>query len=61
MNGLTVGFGFFHSPFDRLRANGKILNCGQSVVKGSGGFNLLFLLLTMTASPLKDWQSLKPG
>jgi hypothetical protein len=26
MNGLTVGFGFFHSPFDKLRANGKILN-----------------------------------
>jgi len=26
MNGLTSGFGFFHSPFDKLRANGKIPN-----------------------------------
>jgi len=26
MNGLTMNFGFFRSPFDRLSANGKILN-----------------------------------
>jgi hypothetical protein len=26
MNGLTSGLEFFHSPFDKLRANGKILN-----------------------------------
>jgi hypothetical protein len=26
MNGLTSGLEFFHSPFDKLRANGKIQN-----------------------------------
>jgi len=26
MIGLTVLLGFFHSPFDKLRANGKILS-----------------------------------
>jgi hypothetical protein len=25
-SGLTSGLEFFHSPFDKLRANGKILN-----------------------------------
>jgi hypothetical protein len=35
MNGLTSGLGFFHSPFDKLRANGKILNL--MVVPRSGG------------------------